>query len=53
LAHAEALLTQFQETARIRGWELRAVAIMFNHFHIVVGVPGDPKPSKILGDFKS
>lgn len=26
---------------------------MFNHWHIVVGVPGDPKPSKILGDFKS
>src|SRR5205823_9258660 len=33
--------------------ELHAVAIMFNHFHIVVGVMGDPKPSKILGDFKS
>jgi hypothetical protein len=26
---------------------------MFNHFHIVVGVPGDPDPGKILGDFKS
>jgi hypothetical protein len=26
---------------------------MFNHFHIVVGVPGDPDPSKVLGDFKS
>lgn len=50
---AEALLAQFQETVRFRGWELRAVAIMANHFHIVVGVPGDPKPAKILGDFKS
>ena len=30
-----------------------AVAIMSNHCHIVVGVPGDPEPSKILGDFKS
>jgi REP element-mobilizing transposase RayT len=26
---------------------------MHNHFHIVVGVNGDPSPSKILGDFKS
>ena len=47
------LLAQFQETAHFRGWELVAVAIMFNHFHIVVGVSGDPEPSKILGDFKS
>ena len=52
-AQAEVLLAQLQETARIRGWELRAVAILFNHFHIVVGVPGDPHPGKILGDFKS
>jgi REP element-mobilizing transposase RayT len=53
LEHAVELLAQFQETAHHRKWELRAVAIMFNHFHIVVGVPGDPKPGKILGDFKS
>jgi REP element-mobilizing transposase RayT len=53
LPHAEALLVQFQETATHRGWTLRAVAIMFNHFHIVVGVTGDPSPSKVLGDFKS
>ena len=26
---------------------------MFNHFHLVVGVKGDPEPGKILGDFKS
>ena len=51
--HAETALTQFRETADVRGWSIRAVAIMFNHFHIVVGVPGDPPPSKILGDFKS
>jgi REP element-mobilizing transposase RayT len=50
---AEALLAQFQQTAAVRGWELRAVAIMFNHFHIVVGVEGDPSPAKILADFKS
>jgi hypothetical protein len=51
--HAEALLAQFQETSEKRQWQLLAVAIMYNHFHIVVGVPGDPSPSKILGDFKS
>jgi REP element-mobilizing transposase RayT len=53
LAQAEALLDQFQETARHRGWELRAVAIPRNHVHLVVGVPGDPDPTKMLGDFKA
>lgn len=52
-AHAETLLEQLLETARIRGWAIRAVAIMADHMHIVVGVPGDPNPSKLLGDFKS
>ena len=46
------LLAQFQETARIRGWQLLAVAIMRNHVHIVVGVPGDPDPEDLLRDFK-
>ena len=53
VAHAGAALAQFQETARHREWAIDAVAIMHNHFHIVVGVPGDPEPGKILGDFKS
>jgi REP element-mobilizing transposase RayT len=51
--HAEELLRQFAETARRRGWRLRAVAVMSNHVHIVVGVPGDPDPERILADFKS
>src|SRR5262249_45932657 len=41
LSHAEVLLAQFQETALFRKWSLSAIAIMFNHFHIVVGVFGD------------
>src|SRR4051794_36111565 len=41
-AHAEALLAQLLETARHRGWSILAVAIMCDHFHIVVAVPGDP-----------
>ena len=53
LDQAEVVLEQFQETARHRGWQLLAVAIMANHVHVVVGVPGDPNPSKILGDLKS
>jgi REP element-mobilizing transposase RayT len=52
-AQAEVLLAQFQETARFRGWQLLAVAIMANHVHIVVGVAGDPDPETLLRDFKS
>ena len=25
---------------------------MANHMHIVCGVPGDPDPTKVLGDYK-
>ena len=50
---AEVVLAQFQETAKFRRWTLRAAAIMYNHFHIVVEVPGDPQPGKVLGDFKA
>ncbi len=53
LDHAKTVLTQFQETADHRGWLLLAVAIMTWHFHLVVGVEGDPNPHRILGDFKS
>jgi hypothetical protein len=49
---AQVILDQFRETAAFRGWELLAVAIMSNHIHIVVGVNGDPDPTKVLGDFK-
>jgi REP element-mobilizing transposase RayT len=51
--HAETLLTQFQETATHRGWSLLAAAIMWNHFHLVVQVAGDPDPLKVLADFKA
>jgi REP element-mobilizing transposase RayT len=50
---AEVLLRQLQETAHFRRWTLLAVAIMHNHFHIVVAAPGNVSPSKVLGDFKS
>src|SRR5437868_4444484 len=34
---ADALIAQYQETSRIRGWELQAASVMFNHTHIIVG----------------
>src|SRR5690349_11203780 len=33
---AEIFLGQFRETADFRGWEVYAVAVMVDHFHIVV-----------------
>jgi REP element-mobilizing transposase RayT len=53
LEKAVLLLEQFQETAEYRSWLLRAVAIMANHFHVVVQVADDPQPRKILADFKA
>jgi len=50
---AEVLLSQFQETAQYRERTLHAVSIMPNHWHIVVTVPGDPDPERMLTDFKA
>ncbi len=50
---ASVLASQFQETARYRAWWLLAFSIMRNHVHLVVGVPGDPEPGDVLGDFKA
>jgi REP element-mobilizing transposase RayT len=52
-AAAEAMIMQYQDTCRIRGWELQAASVMYNHTHIVVGVSGDPDPQSILETFKS
>lgn len=51
--HARVLRTQFEETAQFRHWTLVAGAIMANHVHLVVGVPGDPEPATLLQSFKS
>ena len=50
---ADAMILQYQETARIRKWSLEAASVMFNHTHLVVGVPGNPDPERILETFKS
>ena len=51
--HAHAVVDQIQETSRIRQWKLCAAAVMSNHVHVVLGVPGDPDPEKLLGDLKA
>ncbi len=50
---ADALIAQYQETTRIRHWSLEAASVMYNHTHVVVGVPGDPDPQSILETFKT
>ena len=50
---AYVLLEQFQETTVYRSWCLWAVSIMANHFHAVIGVPGDRDPERIRGSLKS
>jgi REP element-mobilizing transposase RayT len=52
-AQAEAVALQLRETAGHRGWRLLALAVMANHIHVLLGVPGDPDPEKLLGDFKA
>jgi REP element-mobilizing transposase RayT len=49
---ADALIAQYQETSRIRGWELQAASVMFNHTHVLVGVAEDPEPKSILETLK-
>ena len=50
---ADALIAQYQETARVRKWSLEAASVMHNHTHLVVGVADDPDPQGILEAFKS
>ena len=51
--HAETIRDQFLETAAYRRWDICALAVMYNHFHMVVRVLGDPDPRKVLADFKA
>jgi REP element-mobilizing transposase RayT len=50
---ADAMIQQYLETARIRGWTLQAASVMYNHTHVLVGVPGDPSPDTIRETLKS
>jgi REP element-mobilizing transposase RayT len=53
LEQAQAVLASLQETAKVQGWWLAAVAIMPNHVHVVVGGPNRVDGAKFLGRFKS
>jgi hypothetical protein len=55
---AGAVLAQFQETSRVRGYELCAASAMENHIHLVVGVrcgtctrSGRREPSRRAGPY--
>src|SRR5262249_20657627 len=50
---ANALIGQYQETAKIRKWMLCAASVMYNHTHIVLGVEVDPDPELLLETLKS
>jgi REP element-mobilizing transposase RayT len=51
--HARALIEQFQETAEHRSWPISAIAVMWNHFHIVLAAPRDVDRTKIRADLKA
>jgi REP element-mobilizing transposase RayT len=50
---AEAMIVQYQETARIRKWTLQAASVMFNHSHVILSASNDPDPQFLLDTLKS
>jgi len=51
-ADALAMIDQYQETARIRKWDFVAASVMFNHTHILVGMPSVADPDTALETLK-
>lgn len=51
--HAQALLAQWHETARLRTWNLLGVAIMPTHVHLVVQAAKDTPPEALIRDLKA
>jgi len=51
-AQARTVLASLRATADSHGWGLLACAVMSNHVHVVLGVPGDPDPADLLRDLK-
>jgi len=52
-SQADVVTGQFQETANYRRWEIHAIAVMPNHFHIVAEANEDVHSTVLLRDFKS
>lgn len=50
---ADVVLEQFLASASYRGWRLLAIAIMKNHFHLVVRSPDEALSSDLLKEFKA
>ena len=50
---AQIVFAQMKETTTYRHWTIDALAILTTHVHVVFRVPGDPSPSRLLGDWKS
>jgi REP element-mobilizing transposase RayT len=50
---AELVCAKFRETAAYRQWRLYAIAVMANHFHVVVEASAETCSSQILRDLKS
>jgi REP element-mobilizing transposase RayT len=44
---------QLHETARYRGRQIDALAVLPDHVHLVFGTPGDPDPDDMLDDWKA
>jgi len=50
---AVVVCNQFVATGQHRGWVVQAIAVMSNHFHIVLTAPASVKSESILRDLKS
>jgi REP element-mobilizing transposase RayT len=50
---AEVVAGQIEATAAHRCWRLLALAVMRNHVHVVVNVPGEYDPESVLRDLKA
>ena len=50
---AETVLAQWQKEVRKLGWHLFVVAVMSNHFHLVVAAPRDVDKAALLNRFKT
>jgi hypothetical protein len=50
---AKLVCSRFRETAAYRQWRLYAIAVMANHFHVVVEAPAKTHSTHILRDLKS
>ena len=51
--HAKVLFEEFQRAVAYRNWTLHGLAIMPNHFHILLEVRDDAEPAKVAGELKS